>query len=58
MPNQPTRDDAIALLHEYTKSDSLRRHALGVEQAMVKMAEKYGGDLNEWGIAGLLHDSD
>ena len=58
MLNHPTRDDALALLHEYTKSDSLRRHALGVEQAMVKMAEKYGGDLNEWGIAGLLHDFD
>jgi len=58
MSNHPTRDDALALLHEYTKSDSLRRHALGVEQAMLKMAEKYGGDLNEWGIAGLLHDFD
>ena len=58
MPNQPTRDDAIALLHKYTKSDSLRRHALGVEHAMVSMANKYGGDSNEWGLAGLLHDFD
>ena len=48
--NYPTREDAINLLHEYTKTDSLRRHALGVEQAMRKMAEKYHGDPDEWGI--------
>ena len=58
MPNHPNREDALALLHEYTKSDALRRHARGVEQAMSSMAKKYGGDLNEWGIAGLLHDFD
>ena len=49
--NYPTREDAINLLHEYTKTDSLRRHALGVEQAMRKMAEKYHGDPDEWCIA-------
>ena len=54
----PTRKDAIELLHEYTKTDSLRRHALGVEQAMRKMAQKYNGDPNEWGITGLMHDFD
>ena len=54
----PNRDDAIALLHEYTKTDSLRRHALGVEQAMRKMAEKYNGDPDEWGLTGLMHDFD
>ncbi len=54
----PTRKDAIELLHEYTKTDSLRRHALGVEQAMRKMAEKYHGDPNEWGMTGLMHDFD
>ena len=48
----------MALLHEYTKSDSLRRHALGVEQAMRKMAEKYNGDRDEWGLTGLMHDFD
>ena len=56
--NYPTREDAIELLHEYTKTDSLRRHALGVEQSMRKMAEKYDGDRNEWGITGLMHDFD
>ncbi|MFQ6678691.1 MAG: HD domain-containing protein, partial [Fidelibacterota bacterium] len=45
-------------LYEYTKSDSLRRHALGVEQVMGKMAEKYNGDPKEWKLTGLLHDFD
>jgi predicted hydrolase (HD superfamily) len=58
MGNYPSRDDAIKLLHEYTKSDSLRRHAYGVEQAMRKMAEKYNGDPDEWGLTGLMHDFD
>ena len=58
MSNIPLRESALALLHEYTKSDSLRRHALGVEQAMRKMVEKYGGDPDEWGLTGLMHDFD
>ena len=58
MSDYPMRDEAIKLLYEYTKTDSLRRHALGVEQAMRKMAGKYDGDPNEWGITGLMHDFD
>ncbi|MCH7763798.1 MAG: HDIG domain-containing protein [Candidatus Marinimicrobia bacterium] len=58
MNNLPSREEALELLHEYTKSDSLRRHALGVEQVMRKMAEKYNGDPEEWGLTGLLHDFD
>ena len=56
--SSPTREDALALLYEYTQSDSLRRHALGVEQVMRKMAEKYNGNSDEWGLTGLLHDFD
>ena len=56
MANLPSREDAMALLHQYTKTDSLRRHALGVEQAMRKMAQQYGGNPNEWGLTGLMHD--
>jgi len=56
--NYPDRSEAIKLLHEYTKTDSLRRHALGVEQAMRKMADKYNGDQDEWGLTGLMHDFD
>tara|TARA_Y100001960_G_scaffold32994_1_gene29356 strand:+ start:2290 stop:2868 length:579 start_codon:yes stop_codon:yes gene_type:complete len=58
MSDFPNRKDAIKLLHKYTKTDSLRRHALGVEQAMRKMAGKYNGDPDEWGITGLMHDFD
>jgi putative nucleotidyltransferase with HDIG domain len=55
-----TRDDALALLHQYTKSDSLRKHALAVEHAMKACARKYapGEDGVRWGLAGLLHDFD
>ncbi len=55
-----TRDDALALLYQYTKSDSLRKHALAVEQAMKACAQKYAPDEDgaRWGICGLLHDFD
>ncbi|MDH4070576.1 MAG: HDIG domain-containing protein [Ignavibacteria bacterium] len=54
----PTREDALRLLHEYTKGDGLRKHALAVEAAMIACAEKFGGDPVVWGITGLLHDFD
>lgn len=52
------RNDALALLHEYTKTDSLRKHALAVEAAMRAYAKKYGEDEETWGLVGLLHDFD
>lgn len=58
MNKYPHRKEALDLLYEYTQSESLRRHALGVEQAMRKMAEKYAGDPEEWALTGLLHDFD
>lgn len=57
-PITKTRDDAIEILHRYTKSESLRKHALAVEQAMRAYARKHGGDEDRWGICGLLHDFD
>ena len=53
-----TREEALKILKEYTKSDSLLRHAYAVEQAMRKYAEKFGKDVEKWGITGLLHDFD
>ncbi|HEX6057809.1 MAG TPA: HD domain-containing protein [Gemmatimonadaceae bacterium] len=54
----PTRSDALSLVHEYTASDSLRKHMLAVEAAMRAYAEKFGEDVERWGLAGLLHDFD
>ena len=54
----PTREDAWNLLTEYTESDSLRRHAMAVEQVMRCLARKYGEDEELWGMTGLLHDFD
>ncbi len=53
-----TRDEALSLLFEYTKSDSLRKHAFAVDIAMRAYAKKFGDDELEWGIVGLLHDFD
>jgi putative nucleotidyltransferase with HDIG domain len=53
-----SRQDALDLLHRYTESDSLRKHALAVEQAMRAYAASMGGDPERWGICGLLHDFD
>ena len=54
----PSRSDALALMQEFTQSDSLRKHMLAVEAAMRAYAVKYGEDPDLWGLAGLLHDFD
>jgi len=54
----PTRDQALALLREFNKSEGLLRHALAVEAVMRHIAAKRGGDPDLWGIVGLVHDLD
>jgi len=53
-----TRDDAWSILTEFTKGDSLRKHARAVEASMRAYAARLGEDPERWGIAGMLHDFD
>jgi putative nucleotidyltransferase with HDIG domain len=52
------RDQALAIVSEHVGHESLVNHMLAVEAAMRAYAPDFGGDPNEWGIAGLLHDFD
>jgi putative nucleotidyltransferase with HDIG domain len=56
--SQLSREAALALLDEWVRSDSLKRHCLAVEAAMRAQALKRGGDEDLWGLTGLLHDLD
>ena len=58
MTHCPTRDEALALLLEWNQNESLVKHALAVEGVMRHMARRRGGDVEEWGIVGLVHDLD
>jgi putative nucleotidyltransferase with HDIG domain len=54
----PVYDEALLLLKEFNKSESLLKHAYSVEGVMRYMARKKGGDEEKWGIVGLMHDLD
>ncbi|MCK5310543.1 MAG: HDIG domain-containing protein [Desulfobacteraceae bacterium] len=54
----PTRQAAFELLNEYNTKPGLIRHALAVEAVMAHFAEKFGEDIQMWGIIGLIHDLD
>ena len=53
-----TRDAAWALLTEWTKSESLRKHALAVEASVRGYARQFGENEDAWGFVALLHDFD
>src|SRR5215218_2181540 len=55
---QPTREEAWELFCEWTESESLRKHVLGVEAAMVAYAREFGEDEELWAVTGILHDLD
>ena len=53
-----TREEALAILHEHTKSESLRRHALQVETCVAAYARHFGEPEEDWRVTALLHDFD
>ena len=53
-----TREEALAIVHEFVKNEALVRHMLAVEAAMVHYADVFGEDPQSWALAGLLHDFD
>lgn len=53
-----TRDEALAIVHEYVKNENLVRHMLAVEACMVFYAQKFGEDEKLWRVVALLHDFD
>ncbi len=54
----PTRDEALALLHEWVDNAGLVNHMKAVEAAVRQYARDMGADEETWGLAGLLHDLD
>jgi predicted hydrolase (HD superfamily) len=53
-----TREQAWDLVREWTPSERLRIHALGVSRVMEDLAERHGQDRELFAVAGLLHDAD
>lgn len=62
MSQRKSRTEALALLHEFTLTDALRKHGVAVEATMKAYARYYGvtdeAEIEKWGIVGLLHDFD
>ena len=58
MSDIPSREETLAIVHEFTSNENLRRHMYAVEAAMRAYARRHGEDEDRWGITGLLHDFD
>lgn len=53
-----TRQTAYQMLTKYLTNPTLLKHSLATEATMRALAPRFGGDMEEWGITGLLHDAD
>jgi predicted hydrolase (HD superfamily) len=53
-----TQDQALEILHEFTKSENLRKHARAVQICVAAYAQKFGQDEAKWSVTALLHDFD
>ncbi|MEJ2319620.1 MAG: HDIG domain-containing protein [Gemmatimonadales bacterium] len=58
MSEIPSRGEALAIVHEYTENENLKKHMYAVEAAMRAYARKFEEDEERWGLTGLLHDFD
>ncbi len=58
MDTTPAREEALALLKRYTKTESLINHALCVEATLRRFARRFSEDEERWGVIGLVHDLD
>lgn len=54
----PSREQALALLHDWIGNANLRKHCYAVEAVMRAYALKLGDDVERWGLTGLIHDFD
>jgi predicted hydrolase (HD superfamily) len=53
-----SREQALEILHEFTKSEGLRKHALAVEACVASYARHFGEEEGKWSVTALLHDFD
>jgi putative nucleotidyltransferase with HDIG domain len=52
------KEQALAILHEWVQSESLRRHCYAVADSMKYFSGARGADADLWEAVGLLHDMD
>jgi putative nucleotidyltransferase with HDIG domain len=52
------REEALKLLHKYIKNERMKNHCYASEAVLRALAKKLNRDVDQWGLAGLLHDID
>ncbi len=56
--NETLSARALNILHDWVKSESLRKHCYAVADSMKHFAQLRGQDADLWEAVGLLHDMD